>query len=459
VNTIQTANTPDLFCLSARFVVPVDPKQARILHDTAIVVKNNKIQDLLPIQALPIRYPTIVQDHFPNHLLLPGFINSHTHTPMNLLKGYADDLALMHWLKDHIWPVENYFLSPQFAYDGAVLAIDELIKSGVTCFNDMYFYTQDIARAAVESGIRACVGTHIFEPPTPFAPDAAHYLDQARQLCEIYHHHPLIKPLINPHAPYTVSDETFQKAIALSARYDTLICTHLHETESEILQSLQTYGVRPLARLEKLGLFDRAMIAIHMANLIPEEIALCQKYKDNVGIVHCPESNLKLSSGFCPVNTLLKQGNRVGLGTDSAASNNDLDMISEMHTAALLGKAVAQDPTALSADRVLNMATQMGADILCCGDRIGSLTIGKEADIIAIDLKDSGSQPIYDPISTLIYSTTRQQVTDVWIQGHQQLKQRKRTNPRCVTQHNDILTHWTEKISHYARTHTQPRSG
>jgi 5-methylthioadenosine/S-adenosylhomocysteine deaminase len=341
---------------------------------------------------------------------------------MNLFRGIADDLPLMTWLNDHIWPAEQKWVSQDFVRDGSNLAIAEMIRSGTTCFSDMYFFADQTAEAAIVAGMRAMIGLIVIDFPSAWAKDTQEYLDKGEQLHDKYKHNPLIQTSFAPHAPYTVSDAPLQKIAMLAEELDLQIQMHVHETEDEIEQSLEQHGERPLERLNKLGLVSPRLMAVHMTQLIEEELELINKY--GVHVIHCPESNLKLASGFCPVNELQNLGINVALGTDGAASNNDLDMIGEMHTAALFGKAVANDSCALSARTVLEMATINGAKALGLDKQIGSLKKGKDADITAIDLDSIETQPVYDPVSQIVYASNRNQVSDVWVAGKQLMKDR-----------------------------------
>lgn len=439
------------FCLEAKWLIPLNKSanpNNRALKDTAIIIENQIITDILPIAASRNKYPELARKILNHHVIMPGLINAHTHSPMNLLKGYADDLPLMTWLNDHIWPIEHHFFSSEFAYEGAILAICEMLKGGVTCFNDMYFYSNDIARAAAELGIRACIGTHVFDPPSPWADNTDDYLARCQEVISEYKNNSLITPIVCPHAPYTVSDESFKKVMSFSEKNNLSIGCHIHETNDEIQQSLEQYKMRPIERLHKLGLLDHNLHAIHMTQLNVDEIELVAK--KNVSVVHCPESNLKLASGFCPVKELLEYNINLAIGTDGAASNNDLDMLSEIRTAALVAKTTAMDPTTLPDYQALECATINGAKAVNLQDRIGSLEIGKQADLIAIDLSDYGSQPVYNPLSSIVYTATRQQVSDVWVNGMQKVADKK-----LIAFDNSkiqkIIDKWSDKITNFKK--------
>lgn len=395
----------------------------QVLTQHAVAVNAGKIIDILPVKVAEQTYKATKTVVLPQQALLPGFINAHTHAAMSLLKGLADDLPLMEWLQGHIWPAERRWGDRRFVYDGSKLAIAEMLRSGTTCFNDMYFFAEETVKAVQESGVRACLGMILIDFPTAYAQDADDYLQKGLALRESVKNDPLIKLCFAPHAPYTVSDQSLQRIHQLAEDLNSPIHMHVHETAQEVQQAFDMSQERPLARLERLGLLDRHFLAVHMTQLQASEIETLA-YK-GVHVIHCPESNLKLASGFCPVAKLLAAGVNVALGTDSNASNNDLDMLGEMRTAALLAKAVAQDASVVSAHEVLRMATINGAKALGLEQQIGSIEIGKSADLITINLGGLESQPMYDPISHLVYCTTREQVTHVWVAGKALLEERK----------------------------------
>ena len=398
----------------ARWVVPVEP-DTRPREHCAVAVRQGRIVDVLPAGEAASRYAAEEVIERPTHVLIPGFVNAHTHSPMVLLRGMADDLPLMTWLEEHIWPAERRWVSPEFVEDGARLAVAEMLKSGTSCFNDMFFFPEVVARVAASVGIRACVGMIALEFPSPYANDAAEYLDKGLRLHDEYKGHPLVRTFFSPHAPYTCSDETLTRVRTLANELDVPVNIHLHETSGEIEGSIDQHGVRPLARLEKLGLVSPLLVGIHMTDVTDEEMAAGGTA--GMSVVHCPESNLKLASGFCPVARLQEAGIEVALGTDGAASNNDLDMLGEMRTAALLAKAVTGAADTLDAGSALRMATQAGANVVGRGDEIGSIVPGKWADLCCVDLDHVSTSPVYDPVSQLVYAATRDQVSDVWVAG------------------------------------------
>ncbi|HLB30667.1 MAG TPA: TRZ/ATZ family hydrolase [Gammaproteobacteria bacterium] len=409
--------------LCARWIVPVEPADSILEHHT-IVIREGNIQTLLPTEEALAQFSSCPDiQYLDDHVLIPGLINAHTHSAMTLFRGIADDLPLMVWLNEHIWPAEQRWVNPEFAADGTRLAIAEMIRSGTTCLSDMYFHPDITAEVVVETGVRVLLGLIVIDFPTPWAANPGEYFEKAIAVHDRFKHYPLIRTAFAPHAPYTVGDESLSRIATLAEELDIPIHMHLHETRNEIEQHLEQHGVRPLQRLERLGLLGPRLNAVHMTQIDRGEFAPLKA--QGVHVVHCPESNLKLASGFCPVQELLDQGVNVALGTDGAASNNDLDMLGEMRTAALLGKGLAGDPQALSARQVLRMATINGAKALAIDDITGSLEPGKAADIVAINLDAPETRPVYDAISQVIYSASRNQVTDVWVAGRQLLKQRE----------------------------------
>jgi 5-methylthioadenosine/S-adenosylhomocysteine deaminase len=410
--------------INARWVVPVDSKNS-VLDHHSIVVDEGRIIAIDEQEKVHRKFTANKVQDCKQHCVMPGLINNHAHSPMSLLRGLADDLPLMTWLNEHIWPTEQQWVSTPFVEAGSELAIAEMLRGGTTCFNDMYFFPDATARVVDQTGIRASLGMLVIDFPTAWAADADEYLHKGQQLHDHYRHHSRISTTYAPHAPYTVSDDTLNAIITNAEELDVPIHMHIHETADEITQSIETYGMRPLERLKNLGLLSPRLIAVHMTQLTDEEIQWCADA--GVHIAHCPESNLKLASGFSPIGKLTKHGVNVTIGTDGAASNNDLDMFAEMRQAALLAKAVAQDATAIPAQTALKMATINAAKSLGIDDVTGSLKKGKSADIIAIDFSDIESSPCYDVISQLVYATGRHQVSDVWVEGKHLLKDRQLT--------------------------------
>lgn len=431
--------------IHARWIIPVEPEGAVYEHHS-LAMRDGRILDILPTSEAAAKYRSHTVLDLDEHALIPGLVNAHTHAAMSLFRGLADDLPLMEWLNNHIWPAEGAWVSPEFVADGTRLAIAEMLRGGTTCFNDMYFFPDETARVVEDCGMRACVGLIVIDFPTVWAGDAAEYLHKGLEVHDRYRAHPLVRTAFAPHAPYTVSNGPLEKIRMYADELDTPIHMHIHETADEIGQSMSHHSERPLRRLDKLGLLSTYLIGVHMTQLTDDEIA---RYAAAGGhVVHCPESNLKLASGFCPVQKLIKAGVNVAIGTDGAASNNDLDMFGEMRSAALLAKAVAGDASAVSAAAALRMATLNGARALGLDGETGSLRPGKSADVVAVHLGGIESQPIYHPVSQLVYATGRDKVSDVWVAGKHLLKERALT----TLDEADILAkarQWREKIKKY----------
>jgi 5-methylthioadenosine/S-adenosylhomocysteine deaminase len=404
--------------IDAHWVIPVNPDD-RVLEDHSVAIHDGRILDILATSKTD-KYQADVRHNLSTHALIPGLINAHTHASMNLLRGLADDMPLMTWLNDHIWPAEHKWVNEEFVASGTRLAVAEMLRGGVTCFNDMYFFPDVTARVCAEAGMRAVVGLIMIDFPSAWASSTEEYLHRGIEVHDHYRKHPLISTAFAPHAPYSVSNGPLESIRTLADELGMQVHIHLHETKDEIHQSLEKYGVRPIQRLNDMGLLSPALIAVHMTQLQDDELELFAE--SGAHVVHCPESNLKLASGFCPTARLLESGINIALGTDSAASNNDLDMFSEMHTAALLAKGVAGDASALPAATALRMATYNGALALGIAEETGSLEAGKYADITAVDLSRLESQPIYHPVSQLVYASSRDMVTDVWVAGKQVIK-------------------------------------
>ncbi|THB69523.1 MAG: TRZ/ATZ family hydrolase [Gammaproteobacteria bacterium] len=429
--------------IEAKWLIPVVPSNTA-LENHALAVSDGKIIDILPRDAAQKKYNPERYISLADHALIPGLINTHTHAAMALLKGFADDLPLNEWLNNHIWPAEGKFVSNDFVYDGASIAIAEMIKSGTTTLNDMYFFPSATAKAAEDAGIRACVGIIALEFPSAYAQNFDDYIEKGIRVHNKYKTHELISTMFAPHAPYTVSPEGLAKISQLAHDMDLQIQMHIHETTFEVEQSKTETGKSPLANLNHAEFLNSNLLAVHMTQLTDAEIALISK--KGISVVHCPESNLKLASGFCPISKLIEANVNVCLGTDGSASNNDLDMLGEMRTAALIAKGVSGKADAVPAHTALEIATINGAKALGLADKIGSLEIGKQADITAIDLSKIESAPVYEPISQIVYATTREQITNVWVAGKQLLDNRKLTTlnePELISRANE----WKLKIS------------
>lgn len=380
-----------------------------------LAVQGGEILELSPREQAFERYAPAEVYERPDHVLMPGLVNAHTHAAMTLMRGFADDMPLKEWLTEKVWPTEMRFAAPEYVADGARLAVAEMLRGGITCFADMYFYPLSTAQVAAESGIRLVAGMIALEFPTPWAADAAEYIRKGLAVHDAVRSEPLVSTMFAPHAPYTVADGTLTRIRQLADQLDVPVQTHLHETAGEIDDSILETGRRPIRRLNDLGLINPGLMAVHATQLTAGEIDLLAL--NGCSVIHCPRSNLKLASGACPVADLLAAGVNVALGTDGAASNNRLDLWAEMDTAALLGKWVAGDAAALPAPELLKMASINGARALGLEDTIGSLEPGKSADVICVRLDAAETRPVHDPVSQLVYATGREHVTDVWVAG------------------------------------------
>lgn len=404
--------------IEAGWVVPVEP-HAVVLADHAVAVTQGVIVAVLPRAEARARFAAAEVLSRPESVLIPGLVNAHCHNPMTLMRGVADDLPLMTWLQQHIWPIEGQVIGPEFVADGIELAVAEMVRGGTTTCNENYFFPDVQAATYSRLGFRALVGLPVIGFPTAWAKSQDEYFDKALEVHDNWRRDPLVRTCFAPHAPYTVSDESFERIRMLTDQLDLLVHLHVHETAHEVEESQREHGMRQIARLDRLGLMTERLIAVHMTQLNDAEIALCAER--GVSVAHCPESNLKLASGFCPVHKLHHAGVNLALGTDGCASNNDLDMFGEMRTAALLAKGVAGDASALDAASALRMATLGGARAMGLGEQVGSIEPGKQADLACIALDALETQPMYSAISQLVYATGRHQVSDVWIAGVRKL--------------------------------------
>jgi 5-methylthioadenosine/S-adenosylhomocysteine deaminase len=405
--------------IHAQWIYTGEPSQS-LLENHAIVIQDGKVLDILHAELVHATYQTQEIHHYHQHLVMPGFINAHTHIGMNYFRGMSDDLALMDWLTKYIFPAEKKWLSHEFVRDASLFAMAEMIRNGTTCFNDMFYFLTATAEAAEISGMRAFIGMTVIEFPTNWAANPEDYFTKGLEFYDQYKQHPLVTPTLAPHAPYTVSDASFLRIKQLSEALNLRINLHLHETQDEIEQSMQQFQKRPIQRLHELGLLSEKLLAVHSVHLNDEDLALYQA--NGVHMIHCPESNMKLASGICPVMQAKKLGINIALGTDSVASNNDLDMISEMRSATFLAKVANQNPTALNATEMFAMATINGARALDCDQKTGSLKKAKAADLIAIHLDNLSTLPTYNPIAQVVYAAGRQQISDVWVAGKQLMR-------------------------------------
>ena len=397
-----------------RWIVPVVPAGV-VLDAHAIVLAGERIHAVMPTAEARAAYPDTACTELPDHVVIPGLVNAHTHAAMSLMRGMADDLPLIRWLQEHIWPTEAEHVSPEFVYDGTMLAAAEMLRGGVTCMNDMYFYPEQAAGAALDTGIRAALGIIVIEFPTRYAADAQDYLAKGLAMRDRFRHESRLSFCLAPHAPYTVSDHSLEQVVTLADQLQVPIHIHVHETEGELRDHVAQHGVRPLQRLEALGMLGPALLAVHAVHLTPGEIALLARF--GCSVAHCPSSNLKLASGIAPIAALLDAGVNVALGTDGAASNNSLDLFEEMRIAALLAKGASGRADVLPVHQALAMATLGGAKALGLDDRIGSLEPGKFADITALNLGSLELSPCYGPVSHLVYAAGRSDVSHVWVAG------------------------------------------
>jgi len=399
--------------IEAKWVIPIVPR-GRVLENSALVINDGKVAAILPIAEARQTYLAQKTTVLADHVLIPGLINLHAHAAMSLMRGFADDLALMNWLEQRIWPAEREALSERFVRDGTLLASAEMLRGGVTCFNDMYFFPQAAAEAVDEAGIRANLGLVLLEFPSAYAGDADDYLHKGLAARDALHGHDRITTCLAPHAPYTISDRTFGKVLTYADQLGLSLHLHLHETRDEIIQSESQYGLRPIQRLAGLGLLGPNLLAAHCVHLTQGEIELLAT--QGCHVAHCPTSNLKLGSGIAPITLLNDAGVNVGLGTDGAASNNRLDIFAEMRLTALLSKS-SGDASTLPAAQALEMATINGARALGLDDKIGSIEVGKLADLVAVDFSSPELSPCFDPLSHLVYVAGREHVSHTWVSG------------------------------------------
>ena len=428
--------------ISAGLVIPVEPRG--VLRDHAVAIDKGAIVAVVPRDEALRRYDAKRTVRLERHALIPGLVNLHCHAAMTLLRGIADDVPLMTWLEKHIWPVEVRNVSEDFVHDGSLLAMAEMLRAGVTCVNDMYFFPEATARAALRAGMRASVGIIAIEFPSAYAPDAAGYLKRGLAMRGSFHGEETISFCLAPHAPYTVADETLRRIVVLAEELDMPIHTHVHETQGEIEQGRAQHGMRPIERLRQLGLVGPRLIAVHSVHLDEHELDVFARA--GVSVAHCPSSNMKLASGIAPVTAMRRRGINVGLGTDGAASNNRLDLLNEMRTGALLAKVASGDATSVSAQEALEMATIAPARALGLDSRIGSIEAGKSADLVAVELSSLETLPCFDAVSHLAYSAGREHVTHVWIAGEPRLAERQLTSLDAGDLH-DKAVWWQGRIS------------
>jgi 5-methylthioadenosine/S-adenosylhomocysteine deaminase len=436
--------------IETRWLVPVHPDNHVLEHHTAVVDQGG-IVDVVSIETAREKYAATKTLVLNEHILIPGLINLHAHAGMTLMRGLADDIPLMPWLQNHIWPAEQQIVSEKFVRDSTLLGCAEMLAGGVTCFNDMYFYPQATAEAVLQAGMRAQLGLVVLEFPTNYANNADDYIEKGLLIRDAWRGNPLLSASLAPHAPYTVSDITFEKVITYAEQLGLGIHTHLHETKAEIAESIEKFGVRPIKRMANLGLLGPNLTAAHCVQINDEDIDLLRTYGAHVA--HCPSSNAKLASGVAPINQLLSVGVNVGLGTDGAASNNRQDMFTEMRLAALLAKATTEDATCIPAAQALEMATINAAKALGLDHQIGSIEVGKLADLTAVRIADVETLPCFDPLSHLIYACGREHVSHVWVAGD--LRFERTTNHAGLyaniepNEMKEIVLLWQSKLNHH----------
>lgn len=433
----------DTVLLLPRLLVPVRPR-LQVFEQMAVVIEGETIAAVMPRSEAFEKYQDAARIELPEHVLVPGFINMHTHAAMSLLRGYADDLNLQVWLNDHIWPVEKSFLGPEFVKDGVRLAIAEMLRSGTTFFNDLYFFPEVAAAAAVETGMRACIGLPIIDVPTIWASGENECIVKGLEVSASWQDETLISTALAPHAPYSVGDEALARVAELSAEQDLRVHMHVLESSWEIGESLRNYGKPTLERLGDIGLMNERLLAVHMTQLNGTDLAALAE--TGVNVVHCPESNLKLGNGICPVARLYDHGINLALGTDGAASNNNLDLLAESKTAALLAKGYSGDPCVLNAFQALEMLTINAATALGESHRLGSIEPGKLADLCALRMDMLQTTPMYDVISHLIYAASSHQVSHVWVGGRMLLQDAEFLH-MDVSDIIDRGNHWAQRIA------------
>lgn len=407
--------------IDAGWVIPIEPAGTLTAH--SVLINGGRIVSVMPTSDVDRRYHARESIALPRHVVLPGLVNAHVHAAMSLFRGIADDVPLRSWLEEHIWPREGRFAAPDFVYDGARLATAEMLRGGITCCNDMYFFPDATAKAFLELGLRGMLGLPVLDFPTAYASDADAYLRKGLEIRDALKGESRLTFSLAPHAPYTVGNPTWERVVTYARQLDLPIQTHLAETAAEVAESQERFLAGPLFRLHELGATGPGFIAIHAVHLTNEDIELLALHGGHV--VHCPASNMKLASGIAPITKMLQRGINVALGTDGAASNNRLDIFAEMRLAALLAKVATGDPASLPAHTVLAAATIGGARALCLERDIGSLVAGKKADVIAVDLGSVEAEPCYDPVSHLVHATGREAVTDVWVDGRRIVRNRE----------------------------------
>ena len=428
--------------INAGWLIPILPHK-KILAGHSVAITDGKISHIMPKEKM-LEFVSKEVFDLPNHALLPGLINCHSHAAMSLLRGLADDMALQPWLENIIWPIEKKYVSEEFVRDGTELAIAEMLLSGTTTFSDMYFFPETVAEVAVANGIRCQISFPILDFPSNWAESSDEYISKGLAIRDKFKHVNLISTIFGPHSTYSLNENNLSTISTIASELDIGIQIHLHETNQEVLDGLAKRGERPIETLFNLGLLGPKTQCVHMTNLNDEDIELLSR--TGAQVIHCPESNMKLASGICPISKLLNAGVNVGIGTDGAASNNDLNLFGELKSATLLAKINSMDATALTASEALTLGTLGGAKALGMEKNIGTIEVGKLADLIAVDLHQIEMQPMHDVFSQLIYVNSGSHVTHSWIQGEQIMHERELLKIDQDNLRRRILK-WQKKLS------------
>lgn len=395
-----------------------------VISDGGVAIHKDTILESGSASDLTKKYPEAEQLHTPHGLVMPGLVNTHTHAAMACFRGFADDLPLMQWLQEYIFPVEAK-LTGDMVYQATLLSLAEMIKSGTTSFCDMYLFAKDVARATQESGMRAWIGEVLYDFPSPNYGELSAGFQYVEEIFSLYENHPLISITVDPHAVYTCSPDLLKDLKSMAEKHDALYIIHLSENDEEVSGTKERYGTSPVLHLENLGLLDDRVVADHCVMLTSEEIELLARR--GVKVAHCPESNMKLASGIAPVPKMIQAGISVGLGTDGSASNNNVDLFGEMNSAAKLQKVNTLNPTVLPAQTVLEMGTLGGARVLDAEKEIGSLEPGKKADLIVLDLNQPHLTPLYNIPSHMVYAARGADVVHSIINGRIVMQNRQLT--------------------------------
>jgi len=429
----------DLILTDISYILTMDENFTEY-KNADIVIKDEKIIDIGENKKNEYFGKTIVCK---DKIAIPGLINTHTHAAMTLLRGYGSDNPLKVWLEEYIWPAEGKFVSYEFVKDGSSIACYEMLRNGITTFVDMYFFEDAVAESIKTAKIRGVLCTGILDFPTPGAKSPDEGLKKTEDFIKQFEKDEYVYPCVGPHAPYTCSPNTLKKAMDLAEKYDVLFHIHVSETKHEVNEIKEKYGETPVKHLDKIGVLNDRVLTAHMVYPTEEEIEILAKR--GVKVAHCPESNLKLASGIAPIPKMLEAGITIGIGTDGTASNDDLDLIGEIATCAKLHKGVNLDPTVVNARQALAMATIGGAKSIRLEDKLGSLETGKLADIILIDINDPHLQPIFDPYTHIVYSSTGKDVDTVIVNGNIVVSEKK-VLTLCKDELVEKAKNWGEKI-------------